>query len=332
MQDRRYTSLHWFDPFGSVRFEDLCSLPTVDGDGLRLIFWDQEPVYKETIIPFMENFHEIFDGPVRIITSEKNNPFLDSICNTYKLDQDYYFFHGWAALDWYRGYNHSYLSIPFSKRTFQHKFISPNNIVGGNRSHRLFWLGQLVKRDLIKNNLVSFPKVCPYENQGIIDMANKIGINLGDINLPLVIDQVKNHAAESHRISFWEQAQKCFAHVVTETVYQSDHLHLTEKTFKPIVLRQPFLLIASKGSLAYLRDYGFQTFSTIWDESYDDLDDGQRISAVADICEKINQWTASEMADAVASVDSIVQTNHDWFYGGFQDLLWKELQHMVSQW
>ena len=64
--------------------------------------------------------------------------------------------------------------------------------------------------------------------------------------------------------------------MVTETVYRGKKNHLTEKTFKPIVMQQPFIIQSCKGSLEYLRRYGFKTFADFWDESYDEADDGVR--------------------------------------------------------
>ena len=47
----------------------------------------------------------------------------------------------------------------------------------------------------------------------------------------------------------------------------------TEKVFKPLAFFHPFQVIASPGFLQNLRDYGFQTFENIFDESYDHIID-----------------------------------------------------------
>jgi len=49
-------------------------------------------------------------------------------------------------------------------------------------------------------------------------------------------------------------------------------LFVTEKTFKPIAHQHPFLICGMKGSLAFLKEIGFETYSNIFDESYDTLD------------------------------------------------------------
>ena len=49
-------------------------------------------------------------------------------------------------------------------------------------------------------------------------------------------------------------------------------LFVTEKTFKPIAHQHPFLVCGMKGTLAFLKENGFETFDHIFDESYDQLD------------------------------------------------------------
>jgi hypothetical protein len=45
----------------------------------------------------------------------------------------------------------------------------------------------------------------------------------------------------------------------------------TEKVFKPLAFFHPFQVIASPGFLQNLREYGFQTFENLFDESYDQI-------------------------------------------------------------
>jgi hypothetical protein len=334
LQHRNRVGLHWFDPFGSTDFADICNQPPVDGVAdLRIIFWDQEPLYRDRSKIFFDQFCGIYRGPKIIVTSEINSNDVTWVCDTYELEHAYYFFHGWAALDWYRGYDHSFLSVPWMQRSFSSRLLCANNIIGSGRSHRVRFLNALYQRSCLENNQISFPERCPYSDQSTREIFSELGMEYPrDLTLPLMIDREKNHANDSHRIGFWSQAMTSFAHVVTETVYDDHRIHLTEKIFKPIVLQQPFLLVGSKGGLKYLKEYGFRTFDKIWDESYDDLPELQRLLAVADICEKINSWNQDELMEAQYAVKDIVEHNHAWFYGDFQSVLWKELTSMVKNW
>jgi hypothetical protein len=333
LQHRPRTALHWFDPFGSVDIKNLCNVPAVPSGqaDARLIFWDQEPVYRETAETFFDQFCEIYDGPRTIITSELGSD-LNWVCNTYNCQSAHYFFHGWAALDWYRGYDHSYLSTPWMDRPLTNRIFCPNNIIGGRRSHRLQLFSLMYQKDLIANNYISFPAVCPYENKPVEALLQEHDLPQIKINLPLVIDHASNHANDSHRIDFWQQAQSCFCHVVTETAYDNSRLHITEKTFKPIVLQQPFMIVGTPGSLEYLRKYEFRTFDCLWDETYDHASDADRVNRIVSNLVKINSWTNAEVKDAQLECQSIVEHNFRWFYTEFQHVLWKELTEMIDQW
>jgi len=327
IQDQTEKSLHWFDPFGSTDFTDCCNSHTITA-GDRWIFWDQEPVYVDTGKQFFDQFLSAFsvNGPcynsLTIITSEYNSEDVQWLCDTYNLSSAYYFFHGWAALDWYRGYNRTFLHQP---KDLKHTFLCPNNIVGGRRQHRLDLFQELCRRNLIENNLISMPATCPYEGLIVADHVDCT------VKLPLTIDDFDKHAKNSHQITMWRQAAESLVHVVTETSYSGNKNHLTEKTFKPIVLQQPFILVSNRGSLEYLRKYGFETASSVWDESYDTLPDDQRILAIGNLLQELEhsncrEWLSEQCAP-------IIEHNYNHFYGGaFENILWEELTQMVENW
>ena len=313
--------LHWFDPFGTTNFKNICNVPPIVEADHRYVFWDQEVIYKHSISQFLEQYLDVYKGATTLVHSEYSSSDVAWAKNTYGLDDAYYFFHGWAALDWYRGYNRSFLHQP---KNIKHSFLCPNNIVGGARRHRVELLNELAKRNLVQTNLISFPDICPYEGLIVKDQIDY------DIPLPLVIDAFDNHANNSHQITMWEQSANCLVQVVTETSYYGNKNHLTEKTFKPVVLKQPFILASNQGSLQYLQRYGFETFSSVWDESYDSLPDNKRIPAIADLLLELEHadWTSIQK-----QCEPIVQHNYDWFYSGkFEQVLWDELLGMTKAW
>ena len=331
-QDR--VGLHWFDPFGSTSFQDMCNLPKVDGTAnRRLVFWDQEPLHQDRVKLFFDQYIEQYSGPTIIVTSEYNSEAVQWACDTYSLDYSYYFFHAWAALDWYRGYNRTFLSQPFQDRKIERTFLCPNNIIGGRRHHRVALLNELVDRELIDSNFISFPERCPHENKTVAELCQEYDIPLGHVELPLVIDHGANHAGSSHCIDMWELANRSLLNVVTETVYHGRRQHLTEKTFRPIVMQQPFVLVSCQGSLEYLRRYGFKTFGEFWNEDYDDKDDDLRISRIGKLLANLESLSAREKTQLQRHLAPVVEHNFCWFYSQeFESLLWSELTDMIKQW
>jgi hypothetical protein len=77
--------------------------------------------------------------------------------------------------------------------------------------------------------------------------------------------------------------------VVTETIFDYPHTFRTEKIWKPILMAHPFVVAANPGYLQDLRNAGFQTFHTLIDESYDQIDSpSARIERIIDTIRSIS--------------------------------------------
>lgn len=66
-----------------------------------------------------------------------------------------------------------------------------------------------------------------------------------------------------------EFCKKTFLFLVTETYYDSTNFFISEKTYKPISIGMPFMILGNPGTLEYLREKGYLTFSRWFDENYD---------------------------------------------------------------
>ena len=80
-------------------------------------------------------------------------------------------------------------------------------------------------------------------------------------------------------------------YIVTETSFINDPIRdVSEKTWRPIALQMPFILIHQPFALRRLRDLGYKTFP--WDESYDEIiDPKERMSAIVDLVISLNNRT-----------------------------------------
>jgi hypothetical protein len=56
---------------------------------------------------------------------------------------------------------------------------------------------------------------------------------------------------------------------------------VTEKTWKPVAMQHPFMIVGEPGTLQYLHSLGFETFENLWSEDYDTTQStSQRIDLV----------------------------------------------------
>ena len=301
----------------------------------KIFFYDQEPVIQQLIDPYINILTRDL-RPSILVTSEYSRT-VDSYTKFQKL---YYFFHGFAALDWYRGYyalNYNKLII----KPYNYDFITFNRIISNDRSYRIYFISLLKEAGLLDKGLVSFgvtDDLFDDWQDEVADSNTKLSDrarhhaeeHLSDIN-KLVIDHHSIHGSASaniprtvDRIDYNNDTLNvnAFWHIVTETVFFYDKLHLTEKIFKPIVSKQPFMLLAAPGNLAYLKSYGFKTFESVIDESYDTIQDNDlRIEAVVRQLHQYCNLSGKEKTDIMRAVEPIVLHNFHHFYGEFRHII-----------
>ena len=304
--------------------------------------YESSKLPKEIIDQFVADPSRFYTKKV-LVTSE-HSKLKQQYLEKYNCEDLYYFFHGFAALDWYRGY----YALNYDKtivKQYKYDFISMNRIINNDRSYRIYFVSLLKEQGLLEKGLVSFNVTDNLFDDWQEEVADKntklsesaklhIEQHLTNISR-LIIDQAEVHGSASANIprtipGFWPMNDQPNAdalwHVVTETVFYYDKLHLTEKIFKPIVSKQPFMLLAAPGNLAYLKSYGFKTFEGIIDESYDQIQDNdERTKAVVKQLAWYCGLSDAEKHDIQEKLAPIVEYNFEWFYNGFREKITEEL-------
>jgi hypothetical protein len=336
--------MYMCDPFGR---SDADSVKNYGEDDVHeynyIFFFDQEPIHLDIHaatfdeVKNMRNadLHYHYQDIGAICTSERDSESVELICKKYNWKSYYYFFHGWAALDWYRGYDRTFLIKPWTERAVTQTFIAPNRIVAGERQHRLEMLYHIFKNNM-NHNHISCPAVCPAENISIHQAVEPLSAKYPDIKqvfaaqtLPINFADETDHPMHSCWLSLFDEAADSLLYLVTETVATGRRHHLTEKTFKPIALGMPFVIVGTKGSLEYLRSYGFRTFEGIWDESYDQAEDDVRIERIASLLRSLDELSVDAKQDLFEMAYEVIEHNWNHFYnGGFEAVLWTELKDM----
>ncbi len=333
------------DPFGRSDPDSVIGYGREDvHEHNYIFFFDQEPIHLNihtaTFDRVRANNADLQNkrAPIgAICTSERDSDNVDTLCARYGWKRYYYFFHGWAALDWYRGYSKTFLIKPIKERTIVKTFIAPNRIVAGERQHRLEILYHIFRNKLTDNH-ISCPDVCPSEHISIHEAIKPLAHKYPDIetvfasqSLPINFANETDHPMHSCWLSLFDESAESLLYLVTETVYTGRRHHLTEKTFKPIALGMPFVIVGTCGSLEYLRSYGFRTFEGIWDESYDQANDEDRIARIASLLRSLDELPSAGKQHLFDQAQEVVEHNWNHFYnGGFEAVLWTELKEMLN--
>jgi len=208
-------------------------------------------------------------------------------------------------------------SIRYTDPTVLKKFLCLNRIP---RETRYYFMYQMYKNNIIHDFRASLNSV-----NNISDIvSHHDGIFLNEIkddvefsnmlaSLPWTVDTDKfnnNH---------WDTIQEDFPlnniiFIITETLFANGNydLFLTEKTFKPIALKMPFILVGTSGILRRLRDIGYKTFNTLWDESYDDeVDSVLRMQKIIKLVHDIStKYSTNELSELIIANNDILEHNH----------------------
>jgi hypothetical protein len=261
--------------------------------------------------------------------SEKSTLKKQWIKNNPPMLDWYFFFHGFAALDWFRDFEYVQNICDYS---ISKVFICLNHVINNNRSYRLLLLSMLKEQNLLSSGIVSAPllgqaliKEEVFDKSSRLSKDGKIHImkNLYEEAEPIVVHETDYKSASADIPDFFYQA---FWNIVTETNFYDEKLHLTEKIFKPIAIKRPFILVSSPGNLAYLKSYGFKSFDKWIDESYDsEPDHDKRLHMIVDQIKKLCQLTPEELNKMHQEMTEILEYNHHHFFNGFKKVIVNEL-------
>ena len=183
-----------------------------------------------------------------------------------------------CAEHWYRLYKG--INVVTEYKPLQHKFVCANRLIDELRSYRIKFLNMLDVSQGQYSLLEQDPNTHRTPNEIYPDnQVDPHSFDEHDNSSAWINLRINDNDKKEFTPSVWKSS---FLHVVPESVV--DRVHLTEKIFKPIVLKQPFVLLNGAGGLEYLRSYGFKTFSDFWSEEYDTIDNlDQRLQSAADV-------------------------------------------------
>jgi hypothetical protein len=314
-------------PHGSRNLHDLVSFSANQNSitGKALMFHDQEclnydfynlqdfediskkikrywlPEYNSMFQPHADKFHHMLknmhlrakliypilnkNDQVLLCHSEKNSRELE------RYEQNnfigvYYWSHALIARDWFRYAElDPALTVDFDQITKD--FLIYNRAWSGTREYRLTFAEMLLNQNLHRVCHINFNKIdsgnCYVDHK----FANtELSIDRKDIENYLDSNDVDASASADYNNKDYVQ---CAIEVVLETLFDDQRQHLTEKALRPIACGRPFILAATPNSLQYLRDYGFETFDGLINESYDMINDPrERLFAIVEEMQRIS--------------------------------------------
>lgn len=210
------------------------------------------------------------------------------------------------------------------------------------RPHRLELFLTFYKNNLLNSSLFTLPEKNPEGPHTFIqsidrEFLNRLDISEQELNyiqtniLPLQIDKLSQdhtrHAEMTMEIGHTTEHfyKSTMMSVVTETYAYQYAIAETEKTFKPIKYKHPFIIVGAPKSLYYLRKKGYKTFSNWFDESYDEIDNHKdRIIAIGNLCKEIDSWDKQKKQIFITETRDVLNHNFEVFVNTHKTIPFKE--------
>lgn len=170
--------------------------------------------------------------------------------------------------------HYSYYGLEYKLPIYKDKFPLKNIdklflcLNGKPRYHRAKFIDQLVKNDLFSIGVVSWNRVGveEYEFKYFENITTKLDgfvyIDLSTVYSEKLLSDV-------------------LFNIVTESSTHNDMLFYTEKTFRTLLIGQPFLILGAANQNLGLKKYGFELYDNAFDYGFDNSEDlDHRISGI----------------------------------------------------
>jgi len=187
------------------------------------------------------------------------------------------------------------------------------------RPHRVYYFSHIYENNLMDKGYFSF--LTPIELQHYGGYFSKFEKYKDEINnlIPIELDTMKlawpKQGFFTGDTLYKEHYLDSYFNITTETFFFENATFFTEKTLKPILGLQPFIMICTAHFLKYFKNLGFKTFDSIWDESYDDEeDDFIRLQKILKLIDKIASWDLDTCRKKYESVIDICIYNRNHLY------------------
>jgi hypothetical protein len=206
----------------------------------------------------------------------------------------------------------------------------PKNFVCFNRVprwHRVNLLIALLNKGLVENSYYSFDlhEFKGHGNPSIMAPVKKELDRYAHL-FPMVLNRSKDRDnpvnLDPDDIHYHHNS---YFSLVCETVFYSgehrslgdisneESVFLSEKIYKPLAYRHPFLLVGYPGTLEYLKKLGYRTFHPHINEHYDSIqDDLERMDAIVAEVERLCDQTPEQWQEWQHNVAPIVEHNFKW--------------------
>ncbi len=231
-----------------------------------------------------------------------------------------------------KGCNFDYYNTLLYRVNLPESYFAPTkkfSVLSRNYNNwRLNLYLELQRQSLLENFNYSFHNIKPYNDvDNIIPVEKMIEDTFGEKSnsvidwirgVPYNLSSEDNVSNKYSDFSYYA-IMKSSINVLIETHFQpvtsrNYCAHITEKTYKNVVCRRPFLVFSTPGWLTDFQQLGYKSFSPYINEEYDSIKDNyQRLLALVAEVNRLNSLSDKEFRKTIKRCNEIVNWNYNLF-------------------
>lgn len=107
--------------------------------------------------------------------------------------------------------------------------------------------------------------------------------------------------------------KEIFVDIICETWYTGNSFYVTEKFWRAVATKTPFIIQGSRHVLTNLKKLGFKTFDKYWDEGYQEDPSYYNLTEIKKVIEFIGKKSIGELDDMYNDMQDILEHNRQVF-------------------
>jgi hypothetical protein len=178
-----------------------------------------------------------------------------------------------------RSLEHYNLNPPKPNLSFKSRhFICLNGVA---RHHRVEMVNLLYEKDWHLKGHISWLRKGSHTNNGWLSVQSRPQFDHETLKLDFDSEELADESS-NQLLCPPQYSDACFD-IVNETLPSDDALFITDKTWKPILQKTPFIIHGSKNSHKHLEEYfGIKPYTDLFDYRFDTLDYNERFDSIKD--------------------------------------------------
>ena len=202
----------------------------------------------------------------------------------------------------------TYLFKQNERRSFvrQKHFLSFN---GHPKGHRIVLLAHILNNNLFEKFDISFNSF--FWNEDVnFEHLDEYNFEKFDTSiLPLDLDLKKTTPYTSTFLNIVLYFHS-YIDVITNSRFENDGIYIDEKIYKSFACLKPFIVVGQYKTLEVLKKWGFKTFSSIFNEEYDnERNDVKRMNMICDEIKRLGNLSLEEVDDMYWNIKDILLYN-----------------------